>query len=114
MTEVDNLVAACAATALAAALATAAAATAALATQQNIGVVILAAGAVLAVLAARAILAGGTVLAADGHFFYIHSQHFFPASASKRSCYVTSLNPLLLLEEQHLLNKNALRLQQCR
>ena len=111
MTEVDNLVAACAATALAAALATAAAATAALATQQNIGVVILAAG---AVLAAGAILAGGTVLAADGHFFYIHSQHFFPASASKRSCYVTSLNPLLLLEEQHPPNKNALRLQQCR
>jgi len=113
MTEVDNLVAASAATALAAALATAAAA-AALATHQDIGVIILAARAVLTVLAGRAVLACGTVLAADGHFFYIHNQHFFSASPSKRFCCVTSLNLPLLLGEQHQPKKNALRLQQCR
>jgi len=84
MTEVDNLVAAGAATALAAALATAAAA-AALATHQDIGVIILAARTVLAVLARRAVLACGTVLAADGHFFYIHNQHFFPRHHLKDS-----------------------------
>jgi len=110
MTEVDNLVAAGAATALAAALATAAAA-AALATHQDIGVIILAAR---AVLARSAVLACGTVLAADGHLFYIHNQHFFSASPSKRFCCVTSLNLPLLLGEQHPPNKNALRLQQCR
>ena len=113
MTEVDNLVAASAATALAAALATTAAA-AALATHQDIGVIILAARAVLAVLARSAVLACGTVLAADGHLFYIHNQHFFSASPSKRFCCVTSLNLLLLLGEQPQPKKNALRLQQCR
>ena len=110
MTEVDNLVAAGAATALAAALATAAAA-AALATHQDIGVIILAAR---AILAAGAVLACGTVLAADGHLFYIHNQHFFSASPSKRFCCVTSLNLPLLLGEQPQSKKNALRLQQCR
>lgn len=111
MTEVDNLVAAGAATALAAALATAAAA-AALATHQHTicGVVL----AARAILAAGAVLACGTVLAADGHFFYIHNQHFFSASPSKRFCCVTSLNLPLLLGEQHQAKKNALRLQQCR
>ena len=72
MTEVDSLVAAGAATALAAATAAVAAA---LATHQDIGIIVLAAG---AVLACRAVLAAA-VLAADGHFFYIHNQHFFSA-----------------------------------
>ena len=81
MTEVDSLVAAGAATALAATLAAAAAAVA-LATRQDIGGVVLAARTVLAV---HAVLACGTVLAADGHFFYIHNQHFFPRHHLKDS-----------------------------